>query len=661
MFDKILIASRGEIAIRIHRTAKRLGIKSVGVFSDADRDARHVATCDESVWIGEAPASESYLAVAHIIDACKQTGAKAVHPGYGFLSENPALAQQLEEEGITFIGPTSEMIATMGDKIAAAKLAEAIGIPVVPGHREAIASPENAVIVARDIGFPVMLKAVVGGGGKGIHLAPTEDEVRDSFRLATSEAHSAFGDNRVFVEKFIEEPRHIEFQILGDQHGNIVHLGERECSIQRRHQKVIEEAPSPFLDQATRQEMGEAAVALARSINYTSAGTIEFMVDQRHNYYFLEMNTRLQVEHPVTEFVTNLDLVEWMIRVAAGERLAMHQKDIRPRGWSIEARVYAEDPYHGFMPSTGRLVRYRTPLESSHVRIDDGAYEGGEISRYYDPLIAKVITWDRDRSRAIQQMRMALDEFYIQGIRHNLNFLSGLLANPRFLEGQFSTNFIAEEYPEGFRPAPMNEQDRGAIVGAAVLMHLRYLQRAAQTSDRIPGYQVRLPEDWVVVINERFFPVKAQAMGDGFDVRFDDHTLAVRSDWQVGEPVLRCTLNAQPKRFTVERNGLGYIVKHLGAEVEVQVYTTLAARMVRMLPPKQPPDMSMYLVSPMPGLLRSVAVREGEEVAPGKELCIVEAMKMENILRAERSGTIAKIRVRPGDVLTIGQIILEFD
>jgi propionyl-CoA carboxylase alpha chain len=407
--------------------------------------------------------------------------------------------------------------------------------------------------------------------------------------------------------------------------------------------------------------MGEAAVALARSINYTSAGTIEFMVDQQHNYYFLEMNTRLQVEHPVTEFVTASDLVEWMIRIAAGEPLTLRQEDIRPRGWSIEARVYAEDPYHGFMPSTGRLIKYRTPLESPHVRIDDGFYEGGEITRYYDPLIAKVITWDRDRSKAIRHMRMALDEFYIQGIRHNLNFLSALLANPRFLEGQFNTHFIDAEYPEGFRPAPLDEQDRGAIVGAAMLMHLRYLQRAAQTSDRIPGYRVHLPKDWVVVVNDQFFPVKAQAMGDGFDVRFDSQTLAVRSDWQVGEPVLRCTLNAQPKRFTVERKGLGYIIKHLGAEVEAQVYTTLAASMVQMLPPKQPPDMSMYLVSPMPGLLRSVAVREGEEVAPGKELCIVEAMKMENILRAERSGKIAKIRVRPGDVLTIGQIILEFD
>ena len=661
MFDKILIASRGEIAIRIHRTAKRLGIETVGIFSDADRDASHVAVCDESVWIGGAPAAESYLAVERIISACQQTGAKAVHPGYGFLAENPTFARQLEEEGITFIGPTSEMIATMGDKIAAAKLAEATGIPVVPGYREAVDSGENAVVIARDLGFPVMLKAVVGGGGKGIHLAHTEDEVRDGFRLATSEANSAFGDSRVLVEKFIEEPRHIEFQVLGDQHGNIIHLGERECSIQRRHQKIIEESPSPLLDQATRREMGEAAVALARSVNYSSAGTVEFMVDQHHNYYFLEMNTRLQVEHPVTELVTGLDLVEWMIRIAAGERLTMRQEDIRSRGWSIETRVYAEDPYHGFMPSTGRLRKYRTPLESPYVRVDDGAYEGSEISRYYDPLIAKVITWDRDRSKAIWQMRIALDEFYIQGIRHNLDFLSGVLANPRFLKGQFSTGFIAAEYPHGFRPSPMKEEDCGAIISAAVLMHLRYLQRATQTSDRIPGYHVSLPEDWEVLVNKNFIPVKAQAMGDGFDVKINDQTLAVRSDWQVGEPVLRCAINAQPRRFTVERKGLGYIIKHLGAEVEAQVHTTLAARMLRMLPPKQPPDLSMYLVSPMPGLLRSMAVREGEDVAPGKELCIVEAMKMENILRAERSGKVAKIRVRPGDVLTIGQIILEYN
>ncbi len=661
MFDKILIASRGEIAIRIHRTLKRLGIKSVGVFSDADMDARHVATCDESVWIGGAPAAESYLAGKQIVDACKKTGAEAVHPGYGFLSENPEFARQLEDEGITFLGPTSEMISTMGDKIAAAKLAEATGIPVVPGHRDTISNPSEAVIIACDLGFPVMLKAVVGGGGKGIHLARNEDEVRDSFRLATDEAHSAFGDGRVFVEKFIEEPRHIEFQVLGDQHGNIIHLGERECTIQRRHQKIIEESPSPFLDQETRRAMGEAAVALASAINYTSVGTIEFMVDQHYNYYFLEMNTRLQVEHPVTEFVTGLDLVEWMIRVAAGEHLTMHQEDIRPRGWSIEARVYAEDPYHDFMPSTGRLVRYRTPQESFNVRIDDGAYEGGEITRYYDPLIAKVITWDTDRDSAIRQLRIALDEFYIQGIHHNLNFLSALLANPRFLEGQFNTGFINAEYPQGFRPAPMNERDCGATVGAAVFMHLRYLQRASQTSDRIPDYHVLIPQDWVVAVNDQFIPVKAQVMGDGFDVSFADQTLAVRSDWQVGQPVLRCTINARPKRFTVIRKGLGYTIKHLGAEVDVQVYATLAAEMIRMLPPKQPPDMSMYLVSPMPGLLRSVAVIEGEEVAPGKELCVIEAMKMQNILRAERSGKIAKIRVRPGDVLTIGQIILEFE
>jgi propionyl-CoA carboxylase alpha chain len=599
--------------------------------------------------------------VERIIDACKQTGAEAVHPGYGFLSENPALAQALEDEGIIFIGPTSEMIATMGNKIAAVHLAEAVGVPVIPGHREAIENPDDAVMVAEAIGLPVMVKPLVGGGGKGIHLARTADEVRDSFRLATSEALSSFGDSRVFLEKFIEEPRHIEFQILGDQHGNIIHLGERECSIQRRHQKIIEEAPSPFLDQESRQRMAEAAVALARSVGYTSAGTVEFMVDPQRRFYFLEMNTRLQVEHPVTELVTGLDLVEWMIRIAAGERLAMRQEDILARGWSIEARVYAEDPYHGFMPSTGRLAKYRKPHEDSHVRVDDGVYEGGDITRYYDPMIAKVITWERDRSGAIQRMRMALDEFYIRGIRHNLAFLSGLIATPRFLEGRFDTNFIAAKYPEGFRAAQLPERDRGPIVGAAVLMHLRYLQRAAQTSDQIPGFQMRVREDWVVMVDGNSWPVRIQAMSDGFDVMFEDQTLAVRSDWQVGEPVLRCTINAQPKRFTVERKGLGYTIKHFGAEAEVQVYSTLAARMIRMLPAKQPPDMSMYLVSPMPGLLRSMAVREGEEVVPGNELCIVEAMKMENILRAERSGKISKIRVRPGDVLTIGQIILEFE
>lgn len=662
MFNKILIANRGEIVIRIHRTAQRLGIQSVGVFSDADKYAKHVAVCDESVLIGGAPPAESYLAVDRIIDACRQTGAEAVHPGYGFLSQNPMFAQQLEDKGITFIGPTAEAMTIMGDKIAASKLAEAAGVPTVPGHREAIKSPADAVKIAQSIGLPVMLKAAVGGGGKGIHLAHTEDEVRDGFRLATSEADTAFGDSRVFIEKFIAKPRHIEIQVLGDQFGNIIHLGERECSIQRRHQKIIEESPSVVVNAETRQAMGEAAVALAGAANYTSAGTVEFMVDRAGNYYFLEMNTRLQVEHAVTEFVTGLDLVEWMIRIAAGERLSVRQEDIELRGWSVEARVYAEDPYHDFMPSTGRIVRYETPQESPNVRVDDGAYEGGEITRFYDPMIAKVVTWDRDRSRAIWKMRMALDEFYIQGISHNLAFLTAIMANPRFLEGELSTNFIAAEYPDGFSPTPLHTQHCGVIIGAAILTHLRYLQRATHTSGQVPGYQMRLPADWTVVIDDTFHPVKVEEMGEeGFDVTCEGHVLAVRSNWQVGEPVLRCTINAQPQRFTVEQKGLGYLIYHLGAESKVNVYSTLVAHMLRKLPQKQPPDMSMYFVSPMPGLLRSVAVKEGEEVAPGKELCVVEAMKMENILRAERSGRIAKIRARPGDALTVGQVVLEFE
>lgn len=662
MFKKILIANRSEIAIRIHNTASRMGIKTVAVYSDADKYNRHTMVCDKAVRIGPAPAAESYLSINNLIAACKQTKADAVHPGYGFLAENAAFARRLQEEGITFIGPTPAVIAAMGDKIQANRTAVEAGLPTVPGHWDPIPDPVTAVAIAKEIGLPVMLKAAAGGGGKGIRVAHSEEEVKDGFRVATSEARTSFGDDRVFIEKFIEEPRHIEIQILGDQYGKVIHLGERECSIQRRHQKVIEEAPSPFIDPETREAMGGAAVALARSVGFTTAGTVEFIVDQRRNFYFLEMNTRLQVEHAVTEFITGLDIVEWMIRIANGEPLPFSQEKVSFRGWAIEARVYAEDPNHGFLPSIGRLVRYRTPTIETGVRVDNGVYEGGEITRFYDPMIAKVTTWDLDRQAAVRRMRRALDEFYIQGVNHNIAFLTALLANPRFLEGRLSTNFIPSQYPEGFSPAPLEVSDLNAIIGAAALMHLRYMQRAARTSGQMPSYQFRIPEAWEVLVDDGYYPVKIQSMPDGFDViRDDGHVLAVRSDWQIGDPVLRLTVNAQPERFKVERDGLGYILYHQGAEVPVRVYTSTAARLAKLMPVKVPPDLSMYLLSPMPGLLRSIAVQEGEQVAPGKELCVVEAMKMENILRAERAATIASIRVRPGDTLTVGQVILEFE
>ncbi len=662
MFKKILIANRGEIAIRIHRTASRMGIPTVAVYSDADRFSRHTRICDEAVRIGPGPANESYLVVDNLVAACRQSGADAVHPGYGFLSENAAFARRLQDEDIHFIGPSPEAIAAMGDKIEANRTAKEAGLPTVPGHWDPIADADAAVQIAKSIGLPVMLKAAAGGGGKGIRVAHTEKEVQEGFRVTTSEARNSFGDERVFIEKFIEEPRHIEIQVLGDRHGHVIHLAERECSIQRRHQKVIEEAPSAFLDEATRQAMGGAAVALAKVVGFSTAGTVEFIVDQQRNFYFLEMNTRLQVEHAVTEMITGLDLVEWMIRITNGERLTIKQEDVQLRGWAVETRVYAEDPNRGFMPSTGRLIRYRTPAEDPEVRVDNGVFEGGEISRFYDPMIAKVSTWGPDREQAVRRMRMALDEFYIQGVSHNIAFLTALLANPRFLQGRLSTNFIPSEYPEGFSPAPLEPQDLNAIIGAAALMHLRYMQRAAQTSGQMQSYRFRIPEEWEVLVNDEYHSVSVQATSEGFDILRDGgQVIAVRSGWEVGDPVLSCTVNARPERFKVVPEGIGYILYHLGAEVHVRVYTRTAARLARLMPVKVPPDMSMYLLSPMPGLLRSIAVNEGQDVETGTELCVVEAMKMENILRAGRSVKIAHLRARPGDILTVGQVILEFE
>ena len=662
MFKKILIANRGEIAIRIHRTAHRMGIPTVAVYSDADRYGRHVSICDEAVRIGPGPAAESYLVIDNIIKACRQTGADAVHPGYGFLSEKADFAQRLQDEGIHFIGPSPEAIAAMGDKIEANRTAKEAGLPTVPGHWDPIPDADAAVEIAKGIGLPVMLKAAAGGGGKGIRVAHTEKEVQEGFRVATSEARNSFADERVFIEKFIEEPRHIEIQVLGDRHGHVIHLAERECSIQRRHQKVLEEAPSAFLDEATRQAMGAAAVSLAKAVGFSTAGTVEFITDQQRNFYFLEMNTRLQVEHAVTEMITGLDIVEWMIRITDGQRLTIRQEDVQLQGWAVEARVYAEDPNRGFMPSTGRLVRYRTPAEAADVRVDNGVFEGGEISRFYDPMIAKVSTWGLDRDRAVRRMRMALDELYIQGVSHNIAFLTALLANPQFLEGHLSTNFIPSEYPEGFKPAPLQAQDLNAIIGAAALMHLRYMQRAAQTSHQMPSYRFLIPGEWEVLVDDEYYPVSIQAMPEGFDITRDNgQVIAVRSDWEVGDPVLRCTVNASPNSFKVERDGLGYILYHLGAEVRVLVHTRTAARLARLMPAKVPPDMSMYLLSPMPGLLRSIAVSEGQSLESGSELCVVEAMKMENILRAGRAVKIAQLRARPGDILTVGQVILEFE
>ncbi len=666
MFKKILIANRGEIACRIARTARKMGIPTVAVYSDADKYGRHVRACDEAVYLGGSAARDSYLVIDKVVSACRRIGADAVHPGYGFLSENAEFARALEEAGITFIAPNPQVIKLMGDKIQANRAAQEAGVPTVPGHWDSIPSVDEAVRIGSEIGFPVMLKAAAGGGGKGIRVAHDAAELREAFRVATSEAKSAFGDDRVFIEKFIEQPRHIEIQILGDKHGNVIHLDERECSIQRRHQKVIEEAPSPFIDSATRREMGMRAVSLAKACGYDSAGTCEFIVDQRRNFYFLEMNTRLQVEHSVTEFTHDIDLVEWMIRIAAGEPLTLRQEQIAPHGWSVEARIYAEDPNRKFLPSTGRLVRYREPQESDEIRVDSGVYEGGEISMFYDPMIAKVTTWGRDRDSAIALMRRALDEFYIKGVHHNIAFLTALMANPRFLQGRLSTAFIAEEYPDGFSPTPLAKEDVDEIIAIVMLMHLRYLYRAKGVSGQMPGYGRKIDPDWVAVIDGNYYPVTVEAhigrgSEEGFDISREGHLLSIRSDWQIGEPVMRCTINGAPHSVKVEREGIGYRLYHMGAQVNVMVYTRRVAELAKMMPERQPPDMSKYLVSPMPGLLQSLAVAAGEKVDSGDELAIVQAMKMENILRALRPGRVVKLHAQPGDTLTVGQIILEFE
>ena len=666
MFKKLLIANRGEIALRINRTAQRMGIKTVAVYSEADRFGQHVTACDEAVPIGGSKASDSYLAIDKIIAACKQTGADAVHPGYGFLSENARFARALEEESITFVGPSADVIEVMGDKIAAIEQAKKAGVPTVPGGGGAISDPSTIKTVAAGIGYPVMLKAAAGGGGKGMRIAHSEDGLEEAFRLATSEARSAFGDDRVFIEKFIERPRHIEIQVLADKHGNVIHLGERECSIQRRHQKVIEESPSPFVSPEMRKQMGDASVALGRQVGYSSAGTVEFIVDQKGNFYFLEMNTRLQVEHSVTEFVTEQDLVEWMLKVAYGQRLTLKQDQVRWTGWAIESRIYAEDPDRGFVPSTGRIIRYSTPEESASLRVDNGVYEGGEVTLFYDPMIAKLTTWGRDRPGAVDAMRRALDEFYIAGVRHNIAFLTALMANPRFLDGDISTNFIAEEYPDGFSPAPLEQKDLDDIIAAAVLMHLRYIYRATQITDQMDGFTQSISPDWEARIGDEYHPVMvspAEGRGseDGFDISVHDRVMAIRSGWQIGDPVLRCSINAAPRRFKVERNGLPYTLFHLGAEVQVSIYRADVAAMARKMPKRKPPDMSRYLLSPMPGMLRSLAVEPGEKVNPGDELAVVEAMKMENLLRSQRGGRIAKIHANPGDSLSVGQVILEYE
>jgi len=661
LFEKILVANRGEIACRVLKTARRMGIRTVAVYSDADRDALHVRMADEAVWIGASPSAQSYLQKDRIVQACLDTGAQAVHPGYGFLSENASFCEALKAAGIAFIGPNPHAIEAMGDKITSKKLAQEAGVNTIPGFTGVLKDEEHAVEVARGIGYPVMLKASAGGGGKGMRIARDDEECRDGFERAANEARSSFGDDRIFMEKFIEQPRHIEIQVMADSHGNVLYLNERECSLQRRHQKVIEEAPSPFLDAATRRQMGEQAVALAKAVDYQSAGTVEFIVDQARNFYFLEMNTRLQVEHPVTELTTGLDLVELMIRVAAGERLPLTQADIGIDGWSIEARVYAEDPFRNFLPSTGRLVYFRPPVEDRHVRVDTGVFEGGEVSVYYDPMIAKLVTWGDSREEAIAQMRSALDRFIIRGVSCNVGFLSALIAHPKYRSGEISTHTIAEEYPDGFHAADLPHENPVAIIAVAAAVARRYRDRAARIEGQLRGHERTVPNDWVVLMGRQRHPVTVVPTEGGCDVEYAGRTYAVRSDWDFGQLLFSGTLNGEPIHVQVQRRNQVYRLSRGGSESEVMILNPRAAELFEHMPEKAPPDTSRQLISPMPGLLVSISVAEGQEVKAGEELAVLEAMKMENTLRAERNGVVAKIHFEPGESLEVGDTIMEFE
>ncbi|HZT25409.1 MAG TPA: acetyl/propionyl/methylcrotonyl-CoA carboxylase subunit alpha [Pseudolabrys sp.] len=665
MFKRILIANRGEIACRIIKTARKMGIQTVAVYSEADRDALHVTMADTAVAIGPPEAAKSYLAIEKIVAACKESGAEAVHPGYGFLSEREAFAKALENAGIVFIGPNARAIAAMGDKIESKKVAAAAKVSTVPGYLGVIDDAGAAVRIADEIGYPVMIKASAGGGGKGMRIAYDKSEVADGLARARSEAKSSFGDDRVFIEKFITDPRHIEIQVLGDKHGNIIHLGERECSIQRRNQKVVEEAPSPLLDAATRKKMGEQAVALARAVGYDSAGTVEFVAAQDKSFFFLEMNTRLQVEHPVTELVTGIDLVEQMIRVASGEKLSIKQGDVALNGWAVETRVYAEDPYRNFLPSIGRLVRYRPPAERVSggitVRNDTGVYEGGEISLYYDPMIAKLVTHAKTRAAAVDAQADALDAFVIDGIRHNIPFLAAVMAHPRWRAGKLSTSFIAEEFKGGFRPqAPAGEQAEILAAVAAAVDHVLG-ERKRKISGQIEGAAVTRERRRLVRLGEHDHALDIQRDNGVIAVRFaNGKSHRLEADWRPGDPLWSGTFDGRPIAVQIRAVANGFAIAHRGIETKAYVYTEREAQYARLMPPSKVAGTGKQVLCPMPGLVVSIAVKEGQEVKAGETVAVVEAMKMENVLRAEIDGTVKKLHAKPGDSLAVDAVILEF-
>jgi len=666
MFNKILIANRGEIACRIIKSARKMGIKTVAVYSDADKNALHVEMADEAVNIGPAPANQSYIVIDKIMAAVAATGAEAVHPGYGFLSENRKFAEALEAAGVAFIGPPAGAIKVMGDKITSKKLAQKAGVSTVPGYMGLIADAHEAVRISNQVGYPVMIKASAGGGGKGMRVAWNDQQAREGFQSSKNEAASAFGDDRIFIEKFVTQPRHIEIQVLGDKHGNILYLNERECSIQRRNQKVVEEAPSPFLDAATRKSMGEQSVALARAVDYCSAGTVEFIVDGDRNFYFLEMNTRLQVEHPVTELITGIDLVQQMIRVAFGEKLDLKQSDIGINGWAMESRLYAEDPYRGFLPSIGRLTRYRPPAEYASrtevVRNDTGVYEGGEISMYYDPMIAKLCSWGKDRSHAIEVMRTALDSFEVEGIGHNIPFLAAVMDHPKFVAGQMTTAFIEEEFPDGFTGVTLSETELRRLAAAAAAMHRVQEIRDARISGRMDNHEREVGSDWVISLNAEDIKVTIAADKAGATVTFEDGTShRVVSDWVPGVALAVLNVDGKALVIKVERAPSGYRMRHRGADLKVIVRTPRLHDLAQYMIEKTPPDTSKLLLCPMPGLVVSITVAEGDTVHEGQALCTVEAMKMENILRADRKGIVSRINTKAGDSLKVDDVIMEFE
>ncbi|WP_170374427.1 acetyl-CoA carboxylase biotin carboxylase subunit [Ruegeria atlantica] len=681
MFNKILIANRGEIACRVIKTARKMGIGTVAIYSDADRQALHVSMADEAVHIGPPPANQSYIVIDKVMDAIRQSGAQAVHPGYGFLSENAKFAEALDAEGVAFVGPPVGAIESMGDKITSKKIAQDAGVSTVPGYMGLIEDADEAVKISNEIGYPVMIKASAGGGGKGMRIAWSDEEAREGFQSSKNEAANSFGDDRIFIEKFVTQPRHIEIQVLCDSHGNGIYLGERECSIQRRNQKVVEEAPSPFLDPETRKAMGEQAVALAKAVNYASAGTVEFIVDGDKNFYFLEMNTRLQVEHPVTELITGVDLVEQMIRVAAGEPLSITQDDVTLTGWAIENRLYAEDPYRNFLPSIGRLTRYRPPQETAAgpmlvngkwqgdapngeaaVRNDTGVYEGGEISMYYDPMIAKLCTWAPTREAAIEAMRVALDSFEVEGIGHNLPFLSAVMDHPKFVSGDMTTAFIAEEYPDGFEGVTLPETDLRRIAASCAAMHRVAEIRRTRVSGRMDNHERKVGTDWTVTLQGQDFELAIEADHDGSTVTFTDGAvMRVASDWTPGDQLALLDVDGAPLVLKVGKISGGFRIRNRGADLKVHVRTPRQAELAKLMPEKLPPDTSKMLLCPMPGLIVKIDVEIGQEVQEGQALCTVEAMKMENILRAEKKGVVAKINAGPGDSLAVDDVIIEFE